>query len=206
MHVLNLSLSCANVHYGHHRAFPLSHPSFKFSHPSSSRLVPDIGFKLIVSSHSRNISSIRKNRTLPLQAQASSDSPSSSAAEKWTFEFIGDGNSSHIGKDVSPPNSFEVLLDVAIVGRLPDKADIVIPVATVSGAHARLEKKEGDLFVTDMNSTNGTYVDDMKLPSGTPTAVSHGSCVTFGDVHLASFQISKIEAGTTSDTSNEEAP
>jgi pSer/pThr/pTyr-binding forkhead associated (FHA) protein len=68
------------------------------------------------------------------------------------------------------------------VGRVPENADIVIPVATVSGVHARLEKKkDGSLVVTDMNSTNGTYINERKLVPGFPVPVSTGSLLIFGN-------------------------
>lgn len=70
---------------------------------------------------------------------------------------------------------------------------MVIPVATVSGVHARLEKKGGTLLITDLDSTNGTYIDDKKLRPGAVTTVPPGSCITFGDTHLAMFRVSKIE-------------
>lgn len=50
----------------------------------------------------------------------------------------------------------------------------------VSGLHARIQKKEGSLLVTDLDSTNGTFIDDRKLRPGVAAAVSPGSCITFG--------------------------
>jgi pSer/pThr/pTyr-binding forkhead associated (FHA) protein len=76
---------------------------------------------------------------------------------------------------------------VVTVGRVPESADIVIPVATVSGVHARLEKKkDGSLVVTDMNSTNGTYINERKLVPGFPVAVNSGSLLIFGNTNLSS--------------------
>ncbi|XP_059069079.1 uncharacterized protein LOC131077114 isoform X2 [Cryptomeria japonica] len=116
-----------------------------------------------------------------LQAiQASEAAGPLSPSEKWEFQFVGDGNTSHIGQAASLPSTFELASDTATIGRLPEKADIVIPVATVSAVHARLEKKEGMLFVTDLNSTNGTYVDEKKLSPGVATPLSPQSCITFG--------------------------
>lgn len=51
---------------------------------------------------------------------------------------------------------------------------------SVSGLHARLEKRDGALFVTDLDSTNGTYVDDKKVRPGAVTPVFPGSYITFG--------------------------
>jgi len=51
---------------------------------------------------------------------------------------------------------------------------------SVSGLHARLEKRDGQLYVTDLDSTNGTYVDNKQIRPGAVTLVSPGSNVTFG--------------------------
>jgi pSer/pThr/pTyr-binding forkhead associated (FHA) protein len=51
---------------------------------------------------------------------------------------------------------------------------------SVSGLHARLEKRDGQLYVTDLDSTNGTYVDDKRVRPGAVTPVFPGSYVTFG--------------------------
>lgn len=113
--------------------------------------------------------------------------------EKWVLQPIGDGNSSHLDEAVPLPGAFEVLTAESTVGRLAEKVDIVIPVATVSGVHARLEKKNGTLFVTDLNSTNGTYVNDKRIRAGAVTPIPPGGRVTFGDDHLAAFKFSKVE-------------
>eukprot|EP00250_Pteridium_aquilinum_P006886 c16711_g1_i1 orf=147-731(+) len=113
--------------------------------------------------------------------------------EKWILQPIGDGDCSHLDEAVPLPGAFELAADAATVGRVPEKADIVIPIATVSGLHARLERKVGTLFVTDLNSTNGTYINDRQIKPGAVTPVPPGSRVTFGDDHLAAFKFSKEE-------------
>ncbi|MCO5570973.1 hypothetical protein L7F22_024704 [Adiantum nelumboides] len=113
--------------------------------------------------------------------------------ERWVLQPIGDGDCSHLDEAVPLPGAFEVATEAATVGRVPEKADIVIPIATVSGIHARLERKGGTLFVTDLDSTNGTYINDRQLRPGAVTPVPPGSRVTFGDDHLAAFKFSKQE-------------
>ncbi|XP_021910683.1 uncharacterized protein LOC110824403 [Carica papaya] len=78
------------------------------------------------------------------------------------------------------PGAFEIASNDVTVGRLPQKADMVIPVATVSAVHARIQKEGGNLLVTDLDSTNGTFVDEKRLRPGLAVPVSSGSCVTFG--------------------------
>ncbi|TXG73421.1 hypothetical protein EZV62_002000 [Acer yangbiense] len=135
----------------------------------------------------------------------------------WLLQPVGDGDTKHIGFKVQMPDAFEIASSVVTVGRLPEKADLVIPVATVSGVHARIRKKGGNLLVTDLDSTNGTFVDDKRLRPGVVATVSSGSRITFGtiyishsthfnllnktkpllnqfrDTHLAMFRVSKLE-------------
>ena len=67
-------------------------------------------------------------------------------------------------------------------------------VCAVSGIHARLERGQGNImFVTDLGSTNGTYIDSRKIKPRTVTPVSHGSCITFGNVEiLLHFEIQTV--------------
>lgn len=131
-----------------------------------------------------------------LNASSNGDSPSSTdvaETETWLLQPVGDGDSRHIGYKVEMPGAFEIASNDVTVGRLPQKADMVIPVATVSAVHARIQKEGGNLLVTDLDSTNGTFVDEKRLRPGLAVPVSSGSCVTFGDTHLAMFLVSKLE-------------
>lgn len=115
--------------------------------------------------------------------------------ESLILEPVGDGTTEHlVNRKVAVPGAFRLSKDATTVGRLAGKVDIVIPIATVSGLHARLERGEGNImFVTDLGSTNGTYVDSRKIKPRTVTPVTPGSRITFGDQHLASFRLSKLE-------------
>ena len=58
---------------------------------------------------------------------------------------------------------------------------------TVSALHARIQKKEEILLVTDLDSTNGTFIDDKRLRPGVVAAASPGTCITFGNMFLTQF-------------------
>ncbi|KAK9727105.1 hypothetical protein RND81_05G258200 [Saponaria officinalis] len=141
---------------------------------------------------------------------ASSNGGTTSAgvtAQGWLLEPVGDGDYKHIGFKVEMPGAYEIFSREMIVGRVPDKADLVIPVATVSGLHARVQNKEGNLLVTDLDSTNGTFINEKRVPPGATALVPPGSLLTFGDTHLAIFRVSRLEKTieeTASDT--EEQP
>ncbi|PIN03927.1 Zeaxanthin epoxidase [Handroanthus impetiginosus] len=78
------------------------------------------------------------------------------------------------------PGAFEIASDVVTVGRVREKADIVIPVPTVSALHARIQKTEESLLITDLDSTNGTFIGEKRLMPGVASAASPGNLVTFG--------------------------
>ncbi|KAJ0594357.1 putative zeaxanthin epoxidase [Helianthus annuus] len=104
--------------------------------------------------------------------------------DRWLLEPVGDGDSRHIGFKVAMPTAFEITSNVVTVGRVPEKADIVIPVATVSGTHARFQKQGGTLLVTDLDSTNGTFIDEKRLTPGVPAIVPPGRYITFGAIFI----------------------
>ncbi|XP_008792515.2 zeaxanthin epoxidase, chloroplastic [Phoenix dactylifera] len=175
--------------------WPLSFPSPLFPRQpliSASLPFPSIRFQ---SSSSKQLLHLTTKKESSWSALKSSptESPLPDSSERWLLEPIGDGDTRHIGFRVPLPDAFEITSDAVTVGRTPEKADIVIPVATVSGLHARLKKKDGSLLVMDLDSTNGTYVNDQKLKPGAVATVSPGSCIIFGDTHLAMFRVSKIE-------------
>ncbi|KAL5206001.1 hypothetical protein ABZP36_034210 [Zizania latifolia] len=134
-------------------------------------------------------------------SSSATDTPSSPASsERWILEPAGDGDWRHIGYRVPRPGGFEIASEVVTVGRVAEQADIVLPVATVSGAHARLEKKDGGLLVTDLDSTNGTYINERRLTPGFAIPVDPGSLLIFGDIHLAMFRVTKTVVDVPSDT------
>lgn len=55
---------------------------------------------------------------------------------------------------------------------------------TVSGLHARIQKKQGNLLVTDLDSTNGTFIDEKRLRPGVVSTASTGSRIIFGITFL----------------------
>jgi len=76
-------------------------------------------------------------------------------------------------------SEYAVLKDEVSLGRGEDN-DIVIPHASVSRTHARLLKRNGAYELTDLNSTNGSFVDDRQIRGS--TVVSNGSQVRLGDI------------------------
>ncbi|WOH11673.1 hypothetical protein DCAR_0831163 [Daucus carota subsp. sativus] len=138
-------------------------------------------------------------RKLSVIQASTEETTSTYDGERWLLQPVGDGDSRHIGFKVPMPDAYEISSTVVTVGRVPEKADLVIPVATVSGEHARLQMKEGSLVVTDLNSTNGTFIDDKRLSPGVPATIETGRYLTFGDTNLAIFRVSKLPKSVASE-------
>lgn len=69
---------------------------------------------------------------------------------------------------------------VAVVGRRQG-CDIVLPIPQLSASHATVAlSPEGDLTITDLASTNGTFVDGRRLAAHEPVTVKPGAKVFFG--------------------------
>lgn len=79
------------------------------------------------------------------------------------------------------PAEYALLKGEVSVGRGEDN-DIVIPHASVSRTHARLARHDGAFELTDLNSTNGSYVNNQPVQGS--MIVANGSEVRFGDIRF----------------------
>ncbi|MDO9288173.1 MAG: FHA domain-containing protein [Thermodesulfovibrionales bacterium] len=72
----------------------------------------------------------------------------------------------------------EIQLDkeVIIIGRNPDN-DIHIDNPAVSGSHAKIINEGGRIFIEDMNSTNGTFINGKKISK---SALNNNDIITVG--------------------------
>ena len=79
------------------------------------------------------------------------------------------------------PAEYSLFKDEVSLGRGEDN-DVVIPHASVSRAHARLMRRNGVFELTDLNSTNGSYVNEQPVQGS--VRVGSGNQVRFGDVRF----------------------
>jgi len=75
------------------------------------------------------------------------------------------------------------------IGRHPE-SDVVIDNAAVSGKHAKIDGLEGGYFITDLKSTNGTFLNSMMI---TTSQLKHGDSIVIGR-HRLLFGYAKGEA------------
>ena len=62
------------------------------------------------------------------------------------------------------------------------QCDVVIPHEAMSRKHCLIEIKDGDIFVTDLASSNGVSVEGQKIPANTPFLYQSYFSLTFGAV------------------------
>ena len=62
--------------------------------------------------------------------------------------------------------------------------DIVISDPYVSGKHGEFEVTEGAVTLTDTGSTNGTVVNDAKLPANQKTQMQNGDVIKLGQIEI----------------------
>jgi pSer/pThr/pTyr-binding forkhead associated (FHA) protein len=74
-----------------------------------------------------------------------------------------------------PPGAIKTL------GRAP-RADFVLDAALVSRLHCRLTATENAVDVVDLDSTNGTYINDQRIKNG---SLGNGDRLRVGRVELA---------------------
>ena len=87
---------------------------------------------------------------------------------------------------------FTVQIRHLILGRSAKLAHIHIPDPnrTLSRQHARFELRGNEIYLTDLDSTNGTFVDEIKIDKPTPITV--GSSIRFGNVRCRATAIEPI--------------
>jgi pSer/pThr/pTyr-binding forkhead associated (FHA) protein len=79
------------------------------------------------------------------------------------------------------PSEYSLMKDEITIGRGEDN-DVVIPHASVSRRHARLMRRDGGFELMDLNSTNGSYVDDRQIHGS--AFLSSGSQLRLGDIRF----------------------
>jgi pSer/pThr/pTyr-binding forkhead associated (FHA) protein len=84
---------------------------------------------------------------------------------------------------------YPFLKDSVTIGREEDNT-IVIPNLAVSGYHARIDKAGGEFIITDLQSTNGTFLNNKKVVS---QKLAHGDNILVGK-HIILFVASEKKA------------
>jgi hypothetical protein len=100
---------------------------------------------------------------------------------------LNDGIIHHL--DMPPVAGLQASVQLGIkpltIGRLAPPSDLVLPGKEVSRQHCRFEVSADGVTVTDLNSTNGTYVDDHRIEA--PTRLAPGARLRIGS-HMIEYR------------------
>lgn len=89
----------------------------------------------------------------------------------------------HVIRYALDPENF-ALHDYALkIGRAP-ASDLVIDDSTVSRDHAKISLLEDGFYIRDLGSTNGTYINGVKLSPFEASKICSGDSLTFGKLEF----------------------
>ena len=69
-----------------------------------------------------------------------------------------------------------------VIGKMEKGVDAVIKERSISRMHARISEKEGCYYLTDLNSTNGTYKNGVRLNANETTAIKGDDEIKLADL------------------------
>ena len=110
----------------------------------------------------------------------------------WVLKNSGPNTTEHLGEELTTPMDLPLTTARMVVGRqASDSVSLEVPVPTVSGAHAMIEVTDAKVSVTDLSSTNGTFIDGEELQAGIAYELEEGGEVIFGDEFMALYVLTK---------------
>lgn len=90
---------------------------------------------------------------------------------------------------VLPPDIFAGKRLGVALGRHPELVDTVIDDDRVSKRHVRISVQEGRYYLEDLNSTNGTFIDNRKLSPFRPVRLEYGASIRLGSLELMASKL-----------------
>lgn len=71
-----------------------------------------------------------------------------------------------------------------LIGKDREKVNLTVKEHSVSRIHARLTEEEGNIYVEDLHSTNGTYLNDLLLEPHRKMKLKRGDIILFGNAEF----------------------
>ena len=81
-----------------------------------------------------------------------------------------------------------------VLGRHPESVDLVLDHSKVSRQHLRITLVENRVYITDLNSLNGTRVNDSDLEPGTAFEVRHDDILSIGETEVQIKIMDEVDA------------
>lgn len=74
------------------------------------------------------------------------------------------------------------------IGKLKTQVDSAIENSTISRYHAKIEQKQEQYYITDLNSTNGTYVNHIRIDQNKPIPIKQDDVISFSNISYIFIQ------------------
>lgn len=84
-----------------------------------------------------------------------------------------------VSEDIRRCRDLTVESTTALVGKKQDQVDLCIPLDVVSRIHAKISQDGDAVVITDLNSRNGTYINEKELQPGQEYPLKEGDTVRF---------------------------
>lgn len=81
-----------------------------------------------------------------------------------------------------------------VLGRHPESVDLVLDHSKVSRQHLRITLVDNRVYITDLNSLNGTRVNDSDLEPGTAFEVRHDDILSIGETEVQIKIMDEVDA------------
>ncbi len=69
-----------------------------------------------------------------------------------------------------------------ILGKMGECSDVILKDPSISRMHARIFEENGELYLQDLNSTNGSYINSLELESNEIVKLKIGDEICFGNL------------------------
>jgi|GEM_PF-1039865 len=107
-----------------------------------------------------------------------------------TFEkfliFAGfDAHGNVIRLSISQKDSKLFSENGVLIGRDRSKCDFILTQDSISRVHVSIKSIHQKLYITDLSSTNGTYMDGIQILSNQPILLPNNGTIIIGDVEFA---------------------
>ena len=99
-----------------------------------------------------------------------------------------DSRDNRVRIELSPARFASQRLGISL-GRHPDLVDEVVADASVSRRHLRIAAEGDQLYVEDLNSSNGTFLNEQRLSPFKPARLDYGAKVALGDLVLTASKL-----------------
>lgn len=105
--------------------------------------------------------------------------------EDATVFLATNGNTYFItlkSRNLEKPITIQPNIFPCIFGKSRKSSDYIIDSPVISRVHMKLSADDSGFYIEDLNSTNGTYLNEMKLLPHTPTEIKEGDIVSIANI------------------------